>query len=162
MMGRLRLWWQGLNQRERAMTAAGATLVAIALLYVAAIEPAWKARARLGAELPKLRAQAAEIDAMAQEAGRLKGSGTAVASASAARTALEQSAARGNLGAVRIAVLDERRLSASAKGVPAGQWLAWLEESARESRLRISQVKMSRTPTRAVVDGEATLEITRP
>lgn len=158
----MRAWWQGLSRRERAMSAVGAALAAAALLYLLAIEPAWKARVRLGVELPKLRAQAAEVDALAQEASRLKGAGVGVQSAGAARTALEQSAARGNLGGIRVAVLDERRLTASAKGVPAWQWLAWLEQTARESRLRIAQVKISRTPTRAVVDGEATLEIARP
>lgn len=158
----MRAWWQGLSRRERAVTAAGTTLVLLALTYLLAIEPAWKARTRLDAELPKLRAQVAEVDALAQEASRLKAAGVAVESAGAARTALEQSAARGNLGGVRIAVLDERRLSASAKGVPAAQWLAWLESSARESRLRIAQVRISRTPTRAVVDGEAVFEIARP
>lgn len=144
------------------MTAIGASLVGIALLYLVAIEPAWKARARLASDLPKLRAQAAEVDALAQEAGRLKGAGVTAQSPAAAKTALEQSAARGNLGGVRVAVTDERRLSASAKAVPAAQWLAWLESSARESRLRIAQVRMSRTATRALVDGEATFEITRP
>ena len=158
----MRTWWQGLSRRERTMTAVGAALVLVALLYLVAIEPAWKARARLAAELPKLRAQAAEVDSLAQEAGRLKGAGVGAESAAAAKTALEQSASRGNLGAVRIAVVDERRLSANAKAVPAWQWLAWLEQTSRESRLRIAHVKMSRTPTRAVVDGEATLEITRP
>ena len=158
----MRAWWQGLSRRERIITAAGAALVAAVLLYLIAIEPAWKARARLAAELPKLRAQAAEMDALAQEAGRLKGAGVGAESAAAAKTALEQSAARGNLGAVRIALLDEQRLSANAKSVPAWQWLAWLEQTARESRLRIAHAKVSRTPTRAVVDGEATFEITRP
>lgn len=158
----MRAWWQGLSRRERMITALGAALSALALTYLLAIEPAWKARARLGTELPKLRAQATDMDALAQEAGRLKGAGVGIQSAAAAKTALEQSAARGNLGTVRIAVLDERRLSANGKGVPAWQWLAWLEQTARESRLRISHVKISRTPTRAVVDAEATFEITRP
>jgi general secretion pathway protein M len=158
----MKSWWQGLSRRERMISALGAALVTAALLYLVAIEPAWKARAGLGTELPKLRAEAAEVDALAQEAGRLKGAGVAIESAAAARTALEKSAARGNLGAMRIAVLDERRVSASAKAVPAWQWLAWLEETARESRLRIAQVKIARTPTRAVVDAEATFEIARP
>lgn len=158
----MRAWWQGLNRRERTMTALGASLVALVLLYLVAIEPAWKARARLATELPRLRAQVAEVEALAQEAGRLKGAGIAAQSPEAAKTALEQAAARGNLGGVHVAVTDQRRLSASAKGVPAAQWLAWLETSARESRLRIAQVRMSRTATRALVDGEATFEITRP
>jgi general secretion pathway protein M len=158
----MRTWWQGLSRRERVITATGAALAALALLYLLAIEPAWKARTRLGTELPKLRAQVAEVDALAQEAGRLKGAGIAAESPAAAKAALEQAAARSNLGGVRIALTDERRLSASAKGVPASQWLAWLEQSARESRLRIAHVRMSRTATRALVDSEATFEITRP
>lgn len=158
----MRTWWQGLSRRERAITAIGAALVSLALLYLVAFEPAWKARARLATELPRLRAQAAEVDALAQEAGRLKGAGVAAQSPAAAKAALEQAAARGNLGAVRIAVMDERRVSVSAKGVPAAQWLAWLEQGARESRLRIAQVRMARTPTRALVDGEATFEVVRP
>jgi hypothetical protein len=60
---------------------------------------------------------------------------------------------------VRVAVLDERRLTATASGVPVTQWLAWTEEAARESRLRIAAVRISRTPVRAVVDAEATFEI---
>lgn len=158
----MRAWWQGLNRRERTMTALGASLVALIFVYLVAIEPAWKARARLATELPRLRAQVAEVEALAQEAGRLKGAGIAAQSPEAAKTALEQAAARGNLGGVHVAVTDQRWLSASAKGVPAAQWLAWLETSARESRLRIAQVRMSRTATRALVDGEATFEITRP
>jgi len=47
----------------------------------------------------------------------------------------------------------------SATGVPVTQWLAWTEESARESRLRITAVRISRTAVRAVVDAEATFEV---
>jgi type II secretory pathway component PulM len=47
----------------------------------------------------------------------------------------------------------------SAKAVPVTQWLAWAEEVARESRLRIAAIRVSRTSVRAVVDAEATFEI---
>ena len=159
MIARLRTWWLGLARRERVMTAATASFALLALLYLIAIEPAWKARERLGAELPRLRAQAAEINSLAQEARGLASRGVAVESAAAARIALEQSLARANLGDVRVAVLDERRLAVSAKTVPVTQWLAWADEAARESRLRISAVRISRTAVRAVVDAEATFEI---
>jgi general secretion pathway protein M len=155
----LRAWWLGLARRERAMTVAAGSFALLALLYLIAIEPAWKARERLGAELPRLRAQAAEINSLAQEARGLASRGVAVESAAAARVALEQSLARANLGGVRVAVLDERRLAVSAKAVPVTQWLAWAEEAARESRLRIAAVRISRTSVRAVVDAEATFEI---
>jgi len=107
----------------------------------------------------RLREQAAEINALAQEAKGLTSRGVAAESASAARVALEQGLARANLGGVRVAVLDERRVAVSATGVPVTQWLAWTEESARESRLRITAVRISRTAVRAVVDAEATFEV---
>ena len=159
MIARLRTWWLGLGRRERAMTAAAASIVLLALLYLIAIEPAWKARERLGAELPRLREQAAEVNSLAQEIRQLTSRGVAVESAATAKTALEQSLARANLGGVRVAVLDERRVTVSAGTVPVTQWLAWAEEAARESRLRIAAVRISRTAVRAVVDAEATFEI---
>jgi general secretion pathway protein M len=159
VIARLRAWWLGLARRERVMTAAAGSFVLLALLYLIAIEPAWKARERLGAELPRLRAQAAEVNSLAQEARQLTSRGAAVESAATAKTALEQSLARANLGGARVAMLDERRVAVSAKTVPVTQWLAWAEEAARESRLRIAAVRISRTSVRAVVDAEATFEI---
>lgn len=159
MIDRLRAWWLGLARRERAMTAAGGSFVLLALLYLVALEPAWQARVRLGAELPRLRAQAAEVHSLAQEAKGLTSRGVAVESAATAKTALEQSLARANLGGVSVTVLDERRIAVSAKAVTVTQWLAWAEEAARESRLRIAASRISRTPVRAVVDVEATFEI---
>jgi hypothetical protein len=43
--------------------------------------------------------------------------------------------------------------------VPVAQWLAWAEEAARESRLRIATVRLSRGPVRAIVDAETVFEI---
>lgn len=159
MIARLRAWWLGLARRERVMTAAAASVVLLALLYLIAIEPAWKARVRLGTELPRLRAQVAEVNALALEAKQLASRGVAVDSAAAAKVALEQSLARANLASVRVAVLDERRVTVTAGAVPVTQWLAWAEEAARESRLRVAVIRISRTAVRAVVDAEATFEI---
>jgi general secretion pathway protein M len=159
VIGQLRAWWLGLARRERVMTAAAASLVILALLYLVALEPAWKARQRLDTELPRLRAQAEEVNALAQEAKRLTSRGVAVESAGAAKAALEQALAQANLGGVSVAVIDDRRIAVSAKAVPVTQWLAWAEESARESRLRIAAVRIVRSPIRAVVDAETTFEI---
>ena len=159
MIARLRVWWLGLAHRERVMTAAAAAFVLLALLFLIAIEPAWKARVRLATELPNLRAQAAEVDALALEAKGLKSRVVAAESVGAARAAIEKSLAQASLGDVRIAVLDDRRLSVNAGGVSVSQWLAWAEEAARESRLRIAAARVSRGAARAVVDAEAVFEI---
>jgi general secretion pathway protein M len=158
----LRAWWLGLAQRERRMTAGAVAFVSLALLYVVAIEPAWKSRARLDAELPRLREQSREIEALAKEAKSLGQRGVAVTSASAARGLLEQSLARAHLGPAEIVLADERRLTVSLKNVPAGQWLAWIEETARESRMRIAAARFAKTPQRGRVDATVTFEIATP
>jgi general secretion pathway protein M len=155
----LRAWWVGLARRERILAAGAASFVLLVLVYVVAIEPAWKTRQRLAAELPRLREQADEVQALAQEASQLKGLGVAAESAGAARAALEQSLARAGLPAARVAVLDERRLAVSAGGVSVAQWLAWTDEAARDSRLRIAAARISRGPARGIVDAEAVFEI---
>jgi general secretion pathway protein M len=159
VIDRLRAWWLGLAHRERVLTAAAGAFVVLALLFLIAIEPAWKARVRLAAELPRLRAQAAEVDALALEARGLKSRVVAAESVGAARSALEKSLAQAALGDVRVAVLDDRRLAVNVGGVSVSQWLAWAEEAARESRLRIAAARLSRGAARAVVDAEAVFEI---
>ncbi len=158
MIGAARAWWLGLARRERSLVAATAVLAAGAFLYLVAIEPAWKARVRLAQELPRLRTQAAEVDALAREAGQLKSRGVAVESVAVAKGALERSLAGANLADARVAALDERRLAVSVKAVPAARWFAWLEETARESRLRIALARISQTAARGVVDAEVTFE----
>jgi general secretion pathway protein M len=158
----MREWWQGLGRRERTLVAAAAALALAAALYVVAIEPAWRTRARLGDELPRLRAQAAEVDALALEARQLARRGAASAPAGALRTALEQSPSAAQLRGASVTAADERRLVVSVQATPVTPWLAWLEQAARESRLRVARVQISRTAARGVVDGEVTFERSAP
>jgi general secretion pathway protein M len=162
VIGALRLWWQGLARRERWLVAAGCALALGGVVYVAAVEPAWKARARLASELPRLRAQALEMSALSGEARELRGRGAAAESAGAAQSAMERSLAAAGLGMARIVALDERRIAVSVKGAQATKWLGWLEETARESRMRVAVVQVARTAARGIVDAEATFELARP
>jgi general secretion pathway protein M len=155
----LRAWWLALARRERTLVAAGASLALLAALYALAVEPAWKTRARLGAELPRLRAQAAEMDGLAQEARQLRGRAAGFESAEAAKRALEKALAGAGLGAARVAVIDERRLSVGVKGAPAHAWLLWVEQATRQSRLRVALAQVSRASARGVVDAEITFEL---
>ncbi len=161
MMEALRTKWIALARRERLMVAGGAVCVAAALLYLAAVEPASKARARSVVELPHLREQTGELQALLQEIKLLRGRGTASDTPEAARDALAQSLAQANFASARVAVLDERRITVSAKAVPVTQWLAWAEQAARESRLRITAAQLAAAATRGMVDSELTFEIAR-
>ena len=158
----IRNWWQSLGQRERSLVAGAAALALVAAVYAVAIEPAWKARARLGEELPLLRAQAAEVDALALEARQLARRGTAAAPAGALKSLLEQSLAAAQLRQARVTATDERRIVVSVQAAPVTPWLAWLEQAARESRLRIARIQVSRTAARGMVDSEVTFERAAP
>lgn len=161
MMDALRARWTALAQRERLMVVGGAVVVAAALLFLVAVEPAWKARARSGAELPRLREQAAELQALLQEVKLLRGRGTASYTPEAAKEALAQSLAQANFASARVATLDERRVAVTAKAVPVAPWLVWVEQAARESRLRVAAAQITATATRGMVDFEMTFEIAR-
>lgn len=154
----MRAWWQGLARRERMLVAAAAVIVLAALVYLLAVEPAWKARARLAVELPRLRAQAAEVEALALEARQLAKRGAAPASAGAAKTALEQSLAAARFRDARVIALDERRLTVNVQAAAVAPWLAWLDQAARESRLRIARVQVLLAAAPGLVDSEVTFE----
>jgi general secretion pathway protein M len=158
MMERLRRWWRGLALRERKVVALAAAVVIGALLYAVAIEPAWKTRARLSAQLPQLREQAARLEAMGEEVRQLRERGSGVETAGSLRAAAEKSSARAGL-AVKVRQEGERTLVASAESVGAQAWFAWLEGFARESRVRVAHVRAVRAKAPGNLDAEATFEL---
>lgn len=66
-------FWLGRNARERTMLAAGAALILLGLIYAIFFGPALSGRAQLQKNLPALRQQAADMQAMAQQAAQLAG-----------------------------------------------------------------------------------------
>lgn len=150
-----RTWWQGLARRERIALVVGASVVAAALLYAVAVEPAWRERARLLRELPKLHDAAAQVAALKDAALALRAQGLGTASGAALRDAAQQSAARAGLAA-SIALAADGTLTVSTRGASADAWFAWLEAFARDARLHVVAVKASRTAA-GIVDAEARL-----
>lgn len=157
MMTRLREWWTGLARRERIATALAATLVIAAALYLLAIEPAWRARARLGAELPRLRAQAAEMDGLALEAKKLGARAAPAAESPAqAKAALVRLAAEKNLASASVQDGDNQRLIVALRKADAASTLALLRDASGELPLRISAARISRAAP-GVVDADVTM-----
>jgi len=153
---RLLQWWTGLSRRERLWTAVAATFVAVAVLYLGAIEPAWRTRARLSAELPRLRAQAAEMDALAIEAKKLGSRAVSVDSPAQARAALAKMAAEKSLASATIQEGDNQRLVVAVRKADATSTLALLKDASSDLPLRISAARISRTAP-GVVDADVTL-----
>lgn len=156
MRARLHEWWTGLSRRERLSSVVAATFVVLAVLYLAAIEPAWRTRARLASELPRLRAQAAEIDALALEAKKLNARASTTDSPAQARAALVKLAAEKNLPSTTVQDGDNQRLVVALRKADATSTLALLKDASSELPLRISVARISRTAP-GVVDADVTL-----
>lgn len=156
MMARLRDWWTGLSRRERIATVLAAALVVTATTFLVAIEPAWRARGRLAAELPRLRAQMAEVDALALEAKKLGARAAPAESPAQAKTALAKLAAEKNLASATVQEGENQRLLVAVRKADAASTLALLRDASTQLPLRISTARISRTAP-GVVDADATL-----
>ena len=155
-MARLHEWWTGLSRRERIATGLATAFVALAALYLIGIEPAWRARARLNAELPRLRAQSAEMDALAQEAKKLNTRALTLDSPAQARAALVKLAAEKNLASATVQDGDNQRLVVAVRKADATSTLALLKDASSELPLRISAARISRSAP-GIVDADVTL-----
>jgi type II secretory pathway component PulM len=151
----MRQWWIGLSRRERMASAAAATLVVLTIIYLAGIEPAWRSRTKLAADLPRLRAQAAELDQLAAEAKKLKLKTRTLESPEQTRAALTRFLGEKGVAGAQIREEGERVI-VSAKRVDAAAWLAWLKDTTSELPLRIAAARMARVGT-GLVDAEVTL-----
>jgi type II secretory pathway component PulM len=150
----MKRWWTSLSSRERAAVLIGAVLASCTLLYLVAIEPAWRTRARLTAELPRLQAEAAEVRALALEAKRLKGRALTIESPEQTRAAVARLLAEKRLEpTLREA---DGRLLYSVKRADAAAWVGWLNEVSSALPLRVTSAQVTRAGP-GVVDAEVAL-----
>lgn len=154
--------WRALAPRERRLVAAGGVFALVAAAYLLLFEPAWQARTQLQRELPVLRGQLAQMKALAGEAARLAGAPTSAGAPQALRAVLETSVRAAGLGNGLAALnaggeLIDMRFS----GVSHAAWLAWLDTTLRETRLRVADLSISREPDPGIVSVRLVLESPR-
>jgi len=154
--------WQLLAVRERRVVIGAAVLLAVVAVWLTLFEPAWQARAALRGELPQLRSQLASIDALADEAQRLSSVPAGSDSPQARKTQIERSIEASGLSpsltqlSVNGSLFDLRfdRVSHAA-------WLAWLDTTTREMRLRVADVTVTREAEHGLVSVRLALEAPR-
>ena len=150
----MKRWWTTLSLRERAAVLAAAGLVFMALLILVAIEPAWRTRARLTAELPRLQAEAAAVRARSLEAKRQQRRALTDESTEHTRAAVARLLAEKRLEpTLREA---EGRLVYSVKRADAAAWVGWLNEVSSALPLRVTSAQITRAGP-GVVDAEVAL-----
>jgi general secretion pathway protein M len=161
-MSALSRFWSERAPRERAVLAVLAGVVALALLFLLLVEPAWLGIKRLQSSLPTLRAQVAQLDGLLAEAKALKSRPQAATVAPAeARAAIEKSLAGAGLKATRIAALADGDVQMTFAAVPFAQWSSWLAATERELGARAISVKATGTGTPGQVDVELALRLAR-
>jgi general secretion pathway protein M len=143
------------------MVVAAIAVTAVALLYAAAIEPAWRARVRIARELPQLQEQLAELEALRDEARMLRQQGFGTDTGGSLRASLERSLVRAGLTG-KLRADSERSVAVSVASVPANAWFTWMEEFARESRVRIVQARIMRSGAPGTVEAEVGFELPGP
>jgi general secretion pathway protein M len=138
--------WKQLSPRERRLARGLAAVVIAAMLFAIALRPAWREVARWQDDLPRLRVQAAAVDALVQEAQALKREqGNRIADA-AMQDALRSSLARAALGATPQVdrLEDGKGWRVAFDGVSPAALFDWLAYAPGLLRLRIVQVRIVR------------------
>ena len=154
--------WQLMARRERHLLLGAALVVALALVYLLLLEPAWLGRQRLQRELPVLRSQLARVDQLADEARMLGNVPVGADTPQALRARLEQSIDAAGLRPTLVQLSGSGSLfDVRFRAVPYGVWLTWLDLTARETRLRVIDVAVTREALPGLVTARVAFEAPR-
>lgn len=147
-------WWSGRTQRERRVLRAIVALV-VGLLALLVWMDAERSRARLNAELPRLRASIAALERDAAEVQRLRALPAAAAGAQSPLATLATNG--GGLPGAQIAILDERRVRVTGGDVGFGLLLEWLRNAQATHGMRVESARLDALPTTGRVRAELLL-----
>lgn len=134
--------WAALAPRERLGVALGAALLALAALWLVAVQPAWRTLRSAPAEADALEAQWQQMQRLAAESRELRGTVpvSAAQSAEALRAATERLGAQG-----RLTVAGDRA-TLTLSGASGAQLAAWLAEVRSAARARVVEATLTRGP----------------
>lgn len=137
----LSAFWSERNKREQNMLIAALAVIVLGLLYVLLIDPALSGRESLQKQLPALRQQAAQVQAMAKEAAAL-GSKTSAPPAPITREGIESSLTRRGLKPQSLSVTgDQARVQLS--GVSFADTVQWLDEMNKTARVSVIEATIN-------------------
>jgi general secretion pathway protein M len=134
--------WLALAPRERYGLAIGLAIVAIALVWLVAIQPAWHTLRSAPAELDALEAQWQQMQRLAGESRELR----TAAPVPQAQSAAALRAATERLGAQAKLSQAGERATLNLSGVSGAQLGAWLVEARSAARARVVEAQLTRGP----------------
>ena len=147
--------WLARTEQERRFLTVGGAVVLLALLYLILVDPAVEGRAALRRTLPQLRQQAAELQAMAQEAAALaQAPETHVVPLT--RDAVNSSLTGRGLNPQSLSVTGEY-IKLQLNNVAYAGLAAWLDEQRRANRVLVQDAVVTALPAAGQVDASLTL-----
>ena len=162
MRARLKRLWESRAPIERAIIAAMALVLGVAL-YAAFVHSAGRARAQLRASVTTLRAQAARVDQQAAELGRLRTAPVVSASRTDLRTLVQTRANEAGLSRalVRIDAPDADQVVVVFGAVAFADWLNWIS-ALKSLQVRLDTCRIEAMSTPGLVSVTATLIRAKP
>jgi general secretion pathway protein M len=152
---RLAVAWLARSEQERKMLTIGGAVAAVLLVYALFVAPALTGRAELEKALPQLRQDAAQMRAMALEAGTLARQPVAQV-APMTRESLTASLAALSINPASLAVTGETaRLQ--LHGVSFANLVGWLDAQRREARITVQEAAVTAQDAAGQVDANLTL-----
>lgn len=136
----LSTFWSERNKREQNMLAVAGVVIVLGLLYVLLIDPAFSGRALLEKQLPALRQQAAEVQALAKEAAAL-GSRTTAPPQPMTRESIESSLNRKGLKPQSVTISGDLA-KVQLTGVSFAGTAQWLDEMHKTVRLSVVEANV--------------------
>ena len=136
----LRVLWRGRTRRERLFLALAAALLAFTLVFLLAVQPAWRTIVRAPAELDALDAQLQTMQRLAAEAQQLR----AAPLVNAEQAAAAIKAATERLGdKARLSIQGDRAVL-TLTGAATSPLRDWLAEARSGARARPIEANLSR------------------
>lgn len=149
------VYWNARTAQEQKFLMAGGAVVALALLYSLLVDPAVSGRKALEASLPKLRQQAAEMQAMAAQASALQREGTPQVVPMSRETITASLAAR-SIAPESVAMTGEFA-KVVVKNASFANLMMWLDEQRRGNLVRVHDLDLSAQGEAGMVSGSVML-----
>jgi len=150
--------WHSRPPRERSALTAGLVVLAAMLVVTLVWLPLERARVRLGAELPKLRASVVALQREADEARRLRAlPATIPANPAPLAPLIAANAWARELPGVQLSVPDEKRVRLVGENIAFAALLDWLATAQAAHGLRVESARIEALPAPGRVRAELTL-----
>ncbi len=153
--GSIQDFWNKREVRERKVLAVSAVIAMLGLIYALLIDPALSGRAKLKHDLPELRQQVAQMQALSRQAAALSAT-PAPAVETVSRDKIDAALGRHSLKAQSVLLTGEY-VKIQLVAAPFSATLTWLDELQKSLRLSVADAEIAALDKPDLVNVKLTL-----